>query len=345
MIAKITKGKSPQAIGRYLHGPGHANEHHYSEDAYGVVIGGSMAKEGDRDAARWARQMQRLVDKRPDIDKPILQVSLSAADSDVAQGKVRTDAQWEKISREYMRDMGLEHHPWVVVRHDPAHVHIVASRINGDGRVWNMHQDHRRSQRATRAIEERHDLERVPSRSNGRPAPTQAPELVHPAERALKERGVPSWRAQIKAVVDDVMSVAVTPKQFEEALAKRGVGIYSNKQGDAVYTIDTKNGQRKITGHKLGADYQEGRITNGLERRQTTSNPTATADQNAAYLGAGRRELAALRAAERAEKARRLREQERAAAKAAEREKQRNLGFSNWGAPEPSRGHTHGLTL
>lgn len=84
--------------------------------------------------------------------------------------------------------------------------------------------DHRRSQRATRAIEERHDLERVPSRSNGRPAPTQAPELVHPAERALKERGVPSWRAQIKAVVDDVMSVAVTPKQFEEALAKRGVG-------------------------------------------------------------------------------------------------------------------------
>ena len=208
-----------------------------------------------------------------------------------------------------------------------------------------MHQDHRRSQRATRAIEERHDLERVPSRSNGRPAPTQAPELVHPAERALKERGVPSWRAQIKAVVDDVMSVAVTPKQFEEALAKRGVGIYSNKQGDAVYTIDTKNGQRKITGHKLGADYQEGRITNGLERRQTTSNPTATADQNAAYLGAGRRELAALRAAERAEKARRLREQERAAAKAAEREKQRNLGFSNWGAPEPSRGYEDGLTL
>ena len=106
MIAKITKGKSPQAIGRYLHGPGHANEHHYSEDAYGVVIGGSMAKEGDRDAARWARQMQRLVDKRPDIDKPILQVSLSAAGSDVAQGKVRTDEQWEKISREYMRDMG-----------------------------------------------------------------------------------------------------------------------------------------------------------------------------------------------------------------------------------------------
>ena len=51
MIAKITKGKSPQAIGRYLHGPGHANEHDYSEDAYGVVIGGSMAKEGDRDAA------------------------------------------------------------------------------------------------------------------------------------------------------------------------------------------------------------------------------------------------------------------------------------------------------
>lgn len=268
MIAKITRGKSPHAIGRYLHGPGKANEHVWV-DGRGVaceggqVIGGSLGRDGDTDSQRWARQMQRLNDKRPDIERPIHQISLSAAPDD----PVMTDGQWEQISREYLRDMGLEHNPWVVVRHDPAHVHIVANRINGDGRVWSTSQDRYKSQKATRAIEERHGLRRVPSRSKGRPAPSQTPELTHPAERALTSRGAVSWRGQIKAAVDQGMRIANSRQEFAAVLAKHGVSVDRSKTGDLVYTIDTKNGQRKITGHKLGADYQEGPLSNELERR------------------------------------------------------------------------------
>lgn len=297
MIAKITRGGSPHAIGQYLHGPGKANEHHYDEGAHGRVIGGSMAKEGDGDSQRWARQMQRLVDKRPDIAKPIHQISLSAAPSD----PIMTDRQWEQIAREYMRDMGLEHNPWVVVRHDPGHVHIVASRVNGGGSVWDNKNDHYRSQKATRGIEERHRLQRVPSRTKGRPEPTEAPELVHPAERALKERSAPSWRSEIKQGVEHAARSAHTPEEFRAALKARGIGFYENKQGDLVYTIGTKNGQRKITGHKLGADYRGGRIGEHLGRRRDAraadiGRRTDAVRRSGAELGRSRAEAAKLAA-------------------------------------------------
>lgn len=313
MIAKITKGGSAGGLGRYLHGPGHHNEHVYDTEAHGRVIGGSMGREGDADSKRWARMMDRLANKRSDIDKPIWHASLSAAKTDPVMG----DAQWEKIAREYMRDLGLEHNPWVVVRHDPGHVHIVASRINGDGSVWNMHNDHYRSQRATRAIEERHDLQRVPSRAQTRPHAAHASELTHPVERALKARQEPSWRSHIKRAVESAAQGTRTPQAFTQALREQGVNIYANKRGDLVYQTQTKQGPRKITGHKLGADYHGGRISEHLGKPPNPTGPTP--DQISAYLGTGRRELAAIRDAERAAQARRVREWELAAAKAAER--------------------------
>lgn len=269
MIAKITRGKSPQAIGRYLHGPGKANEHAYDTEAHGRVIGGSLGNDGDASYERWARKMQRLNDKRADIERPIHQISLRAAPGDV----LMSDAKWETLAREYMRDIGLEHNPWVVVRHAPDHVHIVANRINGDGSVWSNSHDRYKSQKATRALEERHGLQRVPSRTNGRPAPTQTPELTHPAERALTERQAPSWRAQIKRGIDKAMYDSANRAEFAKSLADQGISVYQSPHTtDLVYTIETKNGQRKISGHKLGADYQEGPLSHELERRATLTH-------------------------------------------------------------------------
>lgn len=125
----------------------------------GVVIGGNLFQEGDRSGVVWARELRAAISVRPDIVKPIWQVSLRCAPAD----RILSDREWAEAAQLFAERMGFEEHPWVVVRHADDYVHIVASRVSDVGRVWHAQNDFREVQSARRQLEERYGLAPTPT--------------------------------------------------------------------------------------------------------------------------------------------------------------------------------------
>jgi hypothetical protein len=162
MIAKITRGERAGDIAAYLHGPGKANEHEYTlgnvRHSGGMVIGGNLGREGHTDGTRWAADLREAAGTRPDIRKPIWQVSLRTAPGD----RRLSDEQWRDAATTMAERMGYEEHPWVMVRHGEDHVHIVVSRVSDTAQVWHARQDFRAAQSAATALEKHLGLIQAP---------------------------------------------------------------------------------------------------------------------------------------------------------------------------------------
>jgi hypothetical protein len=162
MIAKITRGERPGDIAAYLHGPGKANEHEYTighiRRSGGIVIGGNLGREGHTDGARWAADLREAAGTRPEIGKPIWQVSLRTAPGD----RRLSDEQWRDAGTIMAERMGYEEHPWVMVRHGEDHVHIVVSRVSDTAQVWHARNDFRAAQSAATALEKHFGLIQAP---------------------------------------------------------------------------------------------------------------------------------------------------------------------------------------
>jgi Relaxase/Mobilisation nuclease domain len=169
VIAKITRGTRPGDIAAYLHGPGKANEHHYriGNRRYpgGMVIGGNLGREGNTDGAVWAADLREAAGTRPEIKKPVWQVSLRCAPGD----RRLSDDQWRDAGTIMAERLGYEENPWVMVRHGEDHVHIVVSRVSDTGTVWHARQDYRAAQAAATALEQHFGLEQAPrQKTHGR---------------------------------------------------------------------------------------------------------------------------------------------------------------------------------
>jgi hypothetical protein len=162
MIAKITRGERAGDIAAYLHGPGKANEHEYTlghmRRSGGIVIGGNLGREGHTDGGTWAADLREAAGTRPEIGKPIWQVSLRTAPGD----RRLTDEQWRDAATIMAERMGYEEHPWVMVRHGEDHVHIVVSRVSDTAQVWHARQDFRAAQSAATAMETHFRLIQAP---------------------------------------------------------------------------------------------------------------------------------------------------------------------------------------
>ena len=221
MIAKITSGARFAGLARYLHGPGRDEEHVYAGRAGGAVIGGNLAFEGARDGSEWAGLLREAAGTRPEIARPVWHVSLRNPATD----RTLSDAEWADAGQGFAQAMGLEEHPWVMVRHGQDHVHLVASRVGFDGRVWSKGNDRYRAQAATAAIEGELGLAVAPRRSteaSRRPADHQI--SAGEWRRAIREQAAPGRVVLAEAV--RAAAVAATGhgrEGFEVALGRAGV--------------------------------------------------------------------------------------------------------------------------
>ncbi|MFC6256133.1 relaxase/mobilization nuclease domain-containing protein [Kocuria oceani] len=231
MIAKITRGSRAGDIAAYLHGPGKTAMHTYhdrdgAEQVGGIVIGGTLAMRGDT-TGRWAAELREAAASRPEITKPIWQVSLRCAPED----RALTDAEWRDAATVFMTRMGLEDRPWVVVRHADDHVHLVASRVTDTGQVWHGRQDYRQAQTACAELEEAYGLQVAP-RETTRVSRRAADHQITRGERhqALRTH-VPPERVELATVVRACAARAVGggTDAFEAELEKAGVEFEANR--------------------------------------------------------------------------------------------------------------------
>lgn len=138
MICKLTKGKGFRGLSSYLLSGGR-----------GHIVAGVMAGRTPRELAAEFGVLRRL---NPKLGRAVAHFSLSPAPGDPEL----TEAQWQAIAERFTAEMGFGSAPWVAVIHrdtDHVHMHVMASRIDANGKTVSDANDFRRAEVVVRGIE------------------------------------------------------------------------------------------------------------------------------------------------------------------------------------------------
>jgi hypothetical protein len=236
--------KQPHIGGRDSH-PEHARDltDEYETGQRHRIIGGNLSGQNPRQLAREFGLVREL---RPDIEKPVHHVSISAGKNDRLSVE-----QWQEIAGDYIEKMGFQNCPHIVIQHrgtERDHIHLVVSRIDEDGKVISEWQSKRRAEKVMREVEHKYNLEHVPmSREAIRATPTRA-------EREVFERtGRMSAKMSLQGHVERALRDQPTATEFIEKLQRIGVQAIPNLQSTGrVSGISFRQGEELMKGSDLG---------------------------------------------------------------------------------------------
>lgn len=194
----------------------------------GRLLGGNMSGQDARQLAAEFGQVRRT---RPDIEKPVWHNSLR-----LPKDEKLTDAQWVAITDDYMQRMGFtESHPRAYVLHDDAdgqHIHIVASRVSTEGKVYLGKNENLASTRHIQALEREHGL----IITKGPTYDAETGKIVMPESRPLKkdeiEMGLRTTneppRQKLQRLINEAKADHPTAVQFVRHLHAAGVMVRPN---------------------------------------------------------------------------------------------------------------------
>ena len=151
MVAKISVGNSLRGALEY-------NGQKVNEGEGKVLASNKIFDNGTgtMDIARAMADFERYLPARMRTENPVIHISLNPHPDDRL-----TDTELSDIAREYMEKIGYGGQPYVVFKHediDRHHLHIVSIRVGPDGKRLNNDYIHRRSKRATNALEKKYGL-------------------------------------------------------------------------------------------------------------------------------------------------------------------------------------------
>ena len=187
----------------------------------------------------------RAVSDQKNIKSPVWHISLSLNEEKA------TPDQWKLASSAYLKKMGfdIEKTQYTVTRHSDTahdHVHIVANRVQLDGKVVNDFQFKKRSHEATREAEKAAGLKILTK------------DMQHAKSGKLHD---------LKSTIDTSLSHHKNYSNFKDDLKSKGVEIVENR---AITTGRLNGLSYKLTesgqvwkGSALGKDYS----ANGLTKR------------------------------------------------------------------------------
>lgn len=266
MIAKAVKGRGFRGALAY----------DLSKDE-GRILDTNMAGEGERELASEFGSIRKL---RPNLEKAVLHVSLSAA-----PGENLSDAQWQAIGRKYLQGMDLGDNQYLITRHtdtEHEHIHILANRITHAGQVVSDSQDYQRQEVLMRAIERDFGLQQLaPSRESQRRAPTRGE-----IEKQIRTQDV-STRVQLQQLADVAVARSSSYTEYRDHLEAAGVELVPILQMDGaklsglMYRLDnvTMKGSDLGKGYspaglaKRGVSYEQGRDAAAVGDRQEQEQP------------------------------------------------------------------------
>lgn len=265
----------------------------------GRLLGGNMSGQDARQLAAEFGQVRRL---RPDIERPVWHNALR-----LKSGETLTDAQWVAIADDYMKRMGFsEFHPRAYVLHDDAdgqHIHIVASRVSTEGKVYVGKNENLASTRHIQALERDHGL----TITKG---PTYDPDtnkVVMPEARRLKageveqaiRTGAEPPRQKLQRLIDAAKADRPTAAEFARRLTVAGVGVRANvastgRLNGFSFELDGVKFKASQLGDKYKwnqlqkeISYDQTRDRAGLEGRQPARHPGQPHAKQQQRAGAG----------------------------------------------------------
>lgn len=151
MVAKINIGSS-------LYGALSYNGEKVNEGVGKLLLSNKIFDNGTGqvDISRAMSDFERYLPVHMRTEKPVIHISLNPHANDKL-----SDTELSDIAKEYMEKIGYGEQPFLVFKHediDRHHLHIVSIRVGLDGKRLNNDYIHRRSKRATNALESKYGL-------------------------------------------------------------------------------------------------------------------------------------------------------------------------------------------
>jgi Ti-type conjugative transfer relaxase TraA len=188
VIGKIIKGKGFGGAVRYAM---------QKDDGEARLIGTNLVADRNDADALAAEMAEHAAMLRPDVEKAVQHVSLSAA-----PGEHLTDEQWRGVAEAYMEKMGFKDNQYVLVRHADTghdHVHLILNRVSMSGELVSTRFDYRRQEIALDSIEREQGLTRTHEQlaREMREHPEQAIDALLRNKTSFTERDLKRhfWRA------------------------------------------------------------------------------------------------------------------------------------------------------
>ena len=225
-MTKILRGYTFKSVLHYSEGRGEKNE-----APEGRLIGGNMVGRTVRELLDEFLTVRRL---RPDIEKTTWHNSLR-----LPPGDHLDDERWRVVVGDYMQRMGFSPaHPYCIWAHDDeSAVHIIASRVGFDGRVYLGQNENLASTRHIQDLERDHGLRltKGPEYID----PDAEPEALRPIQSqrrglskteidlSVRTRKEPPKQA-LQRLIDEAVSDSPTVLQLVERLEAADVTVVAN---------------------------------------------------------------------------------------------------------------------
>ncbi|PCC27058.1 relaxase [Glutamicibacter sp. BW80] len=237
MMPNIVRGSRMTGLVKYLVGPGRSNEHtepHLVAGDQAMMAWHDEAELNDFSASAIARHLDKP-QKAYDVDVSGGHVWHCSLSLRADEGLLRDD-QWNDIANDFIAAMEFDDNQgskapcrWVAVRHGVSkngndHIHIAVNLVREDGTKASVHNDFKRAQSATRALETKYGLEELESVQAERstrgynPAEREAQAAARARAKYERERKkvdskVPAWETLGKVDRQSRISAELTVDQ------------------------------------------------------------------------------------------------------------------------------------
>lgn len=209
----------------------------------GEVIGGNVV---GRDPKALAKEFNVSRAVRPDVKNAVWHNSLRLPEGDQVSKET-----WSKIGDRYMEKMGFsEAHQRVFVLHDDKagqHIHVVASRVSLDGKLFLGKNENLKSTRVIAELEKEFNLTITKGVSYDEAGKIVMPEKSKASKNEMDKAlrtGVEPPRVQLQKLLDQALTDKQTSvTQFVERLQSAGVEVVPNIASTG-----------KLNGFKFGLD-------------------------------------------------------------------------------------------
>ena len=276
MKAKIRRGSGFRGVVNYALGKDEPR-----------IVGGNMSSTIARDLAAEFGVSRAL---RPDIEKPVWHCSLSAA-----PGEKLSDDQWQAVAERHMRGMGFsDATQFVVIKHtarddqtnpppdkvlqsgkvkkggpETEHVHIIASRIGLDARIWLGQNDVHLAIEQTQQIEREFGL----VETKGFDAPKDAKALTR-AEAGMAERtGELAPREYLQTTLAKIIADKPTMASFIERAQAAGIELRPNLASTGrMNGFSFGHKDMNFSGSQLGAAYKWASLQKSVDYQPERDN-------------------------------------------------------------------------
>lgn len=211
-----------------------------------------------------------------------VQVQWNKIDGIQAHTIIQSFSPEDKISPERANDIGQAMAEKIAPGHQAAiythtdsdggkiHNHIIINSVNFEnGKKLDTRGLLNRSRTISNEISQEMGLSVIRERSAGL--------RYTQAEQGLANRGIDSWKDEIREIIDDAKKQCQSPEAFKKHLEKYGISMTSRGKEEKI-TYEHPNG-KKVRASKLGNDYEKESIQKALSLRVERTAPSRSVER------------------------------------------------------------------